>query len=349
MGHLVEIDGSLLEGGGQILRTATSLSAITGKPLHVYNIRAKREKPGLKTQHLQGIRAIASLCGGKLEGDALGSREIFFRPGPIESRPIDVSIPTAGSIGLIFQSLKLPAAMGDKGIEITVSGGATFGKFAPPVPYTRNVLLPLLKKMGYDARIDIRRHGFYPVGGARVSMKFSPFSKLKPIMLKRRGEVKNVEGISIASKHLMESRVADRQAESARELLSEGGYEARIKAEYVDSACPGSGIVLWARSSEGCVLGADGLGERGKPSEKVAEDAAIEMLIALDSDATVDSHASDQLLPMMALAKGKSTIVAPKLTMHAKTNMWTVQRFMNVGFETRETENGAEITCAPAP
>jgi RNA 3'-phosphate cyclase len=342
---MIEIDGSYLEGGGAILRVASALSAITEKPMKVFKIRAGRENPGLRAQHLEGLRAVASLCSGRLVNAALGSTEIEFYPEKIRPTRIDVQISTAGAIGLVFQSLKVPICMADGEVIVNVKGGATFGKWAPPLLSTINVLLPTLKKMGYAAEITINRHGFYPVGGAEVEIRAFPslpvgpnsfglFSRkpFRPLNLTDRGDVGKVMGISVASECLRKPRVAERQTEAASATLRNKGLETAIQPEYVDSKCAGSGIVLWSTTSTGAILEADSLGERGKPSETVGEEAAKRLLKTMDSGAAVDAHLSDQLLIFMALAAGKSAITAPKLTDHAKTNIYVIQKFLPVEF-----------------
>ncbi len=342
---MIEIDGSYLEGGGAILRVASALSAVTGKPLRVHSIRAKRKNPGLRAQHLESLKAVASLCSGRLVNAALGSTEIELHPGTIASKRLSVEISTAGAVGLLFQSLSVPMLMADDEVSLDIRGGATFAKWAPPLVYAKNILLPILSRMGCAADIEIRRHGFYPVGGSRVEIRARPSKNLKPLNLTEAGDVEKVQGISIASEHLQKPRVADRQAEAAKKVLKNRGVEADIEIQYVDAACAGSGIVLWARTSTGAVLGADSLGERGKPSEKVGEEAADEMLRTIESGAAVDEHLSDQLLIFLALCRGESAITTPRLTDHARTNISVIRKFLPVKFRIGE-EGVTRIECS---
>ena len=346
-GELIHIDGSVMEGGGQILRTASALSILTGNPIRMYNIRANRPQPGLRAQHLRGLEAVADLCSGRLEGAKIGSRQIYFYPGKISQKGLKISIETAGSIGLVMHSLLVAAIGAREKITVDIEGGATFGAFAPPLEHVQFVLLPLLRRMGYHAEINIIRHGFYPVGGAQVKVMISPCRELKPLCLLERGEIESIDIVSTASSSLKMPKVAERQQRAAETVLKGAGHGCTFRNRYSEARSAGSGIVILARTDKGCILGSDGLGERGKMAEVVGQEAAAKMLRAMESGATVDEHISDQLLPYMALCREKSAIIAPNLTMHAKTNMFIIKQFLPVEFDTERTGSCIKISCLP--
>ena len=339
------IDGSYLEGGGSIIRITCALSAITKTPVRIENIRANRPDPGLKTQHLEGLKALTNLCNGELRNGFLGSKEIEFYPKKIISKHLKIKISTAGSVGLIFQILKLPACVPPEGVTIRVQGGGTFGKYAPPLIYTQNILLPVLRETGYKADIRIQKHGFFPKGGAEVEMVFHSVKRFLPVNMEERGEMTGIKGISIASKHLEKARVAERQTNSAKKtLLEKTGVSPEIETKYVESDCPGSGILLWCEFENGRISG-DALGERGKPAELVGKEACENLIKDVESGASVDKYLSDQILPFMALADGKSSVTVPVLTNHAKTNMWVIQRFFPVEFEVKKEGKYFKVSC----
>ncbi|VVB59657.1 RNA 3'-terminal phosphate cyclase [uncultured archaeon] len=323
---MISIDGSHHEGGGQIIRTAVALSALTGKAVKIEKIRAGRPNPGLQAQHIAAVEAVAKLCNAEVNGLAIGSQVLEFKPGKITAENILIKIPTAGSIGLVLQALLIPAAFADKPLEIRIEGGATFGKWAPPVQYLEKVISPVLACAGYSFKINILRHGFYPVGGAIVEVRTMP-AKLKAIKLEKRGEIKQISGISIASTHLKGARVAERQKEAAISALEN---LADIKTEYVEASCPGSGIVLWASDGD-VVLGADALGERGKSAESVGEEAAKKLKKQIDSGACLDEWMADQIVPYLALAGG--SVKVAEITPHVETNIWVVEQFLGKKFK----------------
>lgn len=329
---LIDIDGSYLEGGGQILRTACALSTITKKPCRIFNIRQGREKPGLATQHLLGIQALSKLCDGKLEGDFLGSEEIKFYPDEIKNRGIQIKIETAGSITLILQALILPAVLKtNQSIKITFEGGATDTFFSPTIDYFRYCFLKITEKMGIWAEINISKKGYYPEGGAKVEAIAHP-SKLKPLNLTERGKLDKILVISCASESLKNNKVSERQVAGVREVLGKLKLPLEEKIEYYPSQSPGSNICLIAKF-ENTIIGTDNLGKLGKRAEDIGKEAALELLKEEKSGACLDKHLADQILPYLALSSGKSRVIASEITNHCKTNMWVIEKFIEGKFE----------------
>ncbi|MFH1978290.1 MAG: RNA 3'-terminal phosphate cyclase [Candidatus Aenigmatarchaeota archaeon] len=335
---MIEIDGSYGSGGGAVLRTAIGLSIVTGKPVKIFNIRKNRLHGGLKAQHLEGLKAAAELCSADLKGAEPNSTEVEFHPKEIKKSDLKININTAGSVGLVFQILKLIALKIKEPIEIEIEGGATFGKWAPPLLTTKNILLSVLEKMGYKASINIEKHGFFPVGGAHVEFKFHPCKELKPLNLTEIGNITHTGGMSIASVHLRKSRVAERQTNDAVRFLKSHGLKPMIKEMYVESDCPGSGIVLWASDGR-TIIGSDCIGEKSKKSEDIGFEAAESLYKTIISNSGIDPHISDQLLVFMALAKGVSTITTSRLSNHTKTNIWVIKKFLDVDFDVVEKKN----------
>ncbi|MCD6495737.1 MAG: RNA 3'-terminal phosphate cyclase [Candidatus Aenigmarchaeota archaeon] len=339
----IEIDGSVMEGGGSILRLSSALSVLTKKPVRIFNIRSGRPQPGLRTQHLRGLEATAEMSGGRVEGARIGATEVFFYPGTEHSEHISIGIETAGSVGLVIQSLLISSIGIKKKLVVDIEGGATFGKYAPPLQYIQFVLLPLLRRMGYHAEINIIRHGFYPVGGSKVKMIVQPPKKLKPVVMKERGDIESIDIISVAAMRLKKPRVAERQYREAESMLKKSGYSIEVKSGYSETPCPGSGMVLIAKSANGCIIGSDGLGEAGKKAEEVASDAVNALLGVIRAGSCVDEYMSDQLLPYMAMAEGRSAITAPVLSSHAQTNMHILEKFLPVKFTVSRTDCGVLI------
>ncbi len=328
---MIEINGSFGSGGGQILRTACALSAVTKKPCRVFDIRAKRPKPGLMAQHLLGIQALAHLYNGRLEGDFFGSEEIKFYPGEICRDQVSINIPTAGSITLILQTLTPPALFAPNPVKISFDGGATDTFFSPTIDYFRCVFLKILEKMEARVESDILKKGYYPEGGAKTKVKIFP-SKLKPIRLIKRGYLKKILAISGASNCLKNKKVAERQMAGVREVLGKLKLPTEERIEYCDTLCPGSQICLIAEF-ENTVIGIDNLGKLDKRAEDVGKEAALELLKEQKSEACLDKYSTDQILPYLALAQGKSQVTYSEITEHSRTNIWVIEKFLDGKFE----------------
>ena len=325
---LIQIDGSYGEGGGQILRTALALSAILRKPFTISHIRSKRKNPGLQTQHLEAVEALARITEAQTEGVKFGSQNITFIPQKILSGDYQFEVRTAGSVTLLLQAIFLPLCF-SKGISSVTLIGGTHVQWSPSFHYLSEVLLPTVERTGVSAEAAIEKWGFYPKGGGRIQLKINPVQELKPISLVDRGSLKKIRGISAISD--LPRHVADRQKEQAlkriqRELQIDG--EITI-LDNVHSNGPGSFLFLLAKY-ERVLAGFSSLGVRGKPAEKVADEAVDSLKDYLESDGCTDPHLTDQLVPFMALAKGNSSFTTTRITEHLLTNLWVIQHFLDV-------------------
>ena len=337
---MIELDGGHLEGGGQILRTAVGLSAVTGKACRIHDIRKGREKPGLRPQHLRSIEAVAQLCRAELTGAKVQSSEITFRPG--ELNPADsltVQIGTAGAVTLVLQSLMIPLACVTRPVEVVVTGG-THVPWSPPWEYFESVFCWFLGKMGVTVKPKLRRCGFYPNGGGRVEIGVMP-GQLKARDWLERGGLLRTEVTSFATRDLQHARVAERQIDGARKRI-EFNVE---QAAYIEAPSTGTAIFALARFEES-VMGASALGRRGKPAEKVGRECAAALLEQTQTDACLDEHMADQILPFMALAAEDSTAKVTAITDHCRTNIWVIEQFLPAKFEVDEGQG--RITCKHA-
>lgn len=334
---MIKLDGSYLEGGGQIVRTALAFSTLTGIPFEVDNIRKGRKNPGLKNQHLYCIRALEQLCDARTQGAELGSEYLKYEPGKIRPKTLNIDIGTAGSITLMMQTVLLPSIFAGK-MRITVKGG-TDVSWSMPFDFFRQLLIPYLTDFA-DIDVELIRRGYYPKGGGKVDIKIRPRFQLDssfkdmllairkdvpPLDIARQGNLERISGLSHTSLLLEKAKVAERQAKEARKRLAHLDVPIDIKSEYYDTYSPGSGITLFAECAH-TTLGADALGERGKPSERVAQDAAAKLIRELDSGAPVDSHMADNLIPILAIIGG--AIKVSKVTSHTLTNIYTVENFL---------------------
>lgn len=330
---MLTIDGLYGEGGGQILRTSVALSALTKTPIKIINIRKKRKNPGLRAQHISAIKAVGKLCDAEIKGLSIGSKEIEFKPKEISDKKFSIDIGTAGSIPLVLQSLLIASIYNNVEVEIT---GGTDVKFAPSIDYAKFVTLPILKKIGINAEIEILKRGYYPKGGGRVRAVIKKTDKFKRVNFTEKGKISEIYGISHASANLRYKNVAERQKIAAEKFLRDNlNVEIKIKEEYVNTFSTGSGITLFAKT-EKTIYGACSLGEINKKAENVGIECAKNLINEIKNDAGVDSHTSDQIIPYLALSKGKVKVVK---TMHTITNIHVVNLF---GFNIKEKEGIVE-------
>lgn len=331
---MIHVDGSQKSGSGTIVRYAVGLAALLGEELHLTNIRAKRDKPGLRPQHLKAIEAVAELCGGKLEGGRVGSQEVLFTPGhAIKAGRFEWDIGTAGSATMHAITI-LPAACFAPGPVVCRIVGGLFQDFAPSAYHMQHVLLPMLHKIGVRARLEVVRPGYVPRGGGIIELEVCPVKdRLVHLELLEQGGVTRIEGVALSS-HLKERKVSERMATECQRVLRSAGLSASIASVYDDSALQaGAALALFAYTHSGCIVGSDQAGAPRRTSEKIAKYVARSLTEDLATGATVDRFLADQLIFWAALAQGTSRYRIPYLTEHVETNLWLVESIL--GAKTR--------------
>jgi len=349
---MIHIDGSYMEGGGQILRTALALSTLTRKPFIADKIRHNRPKPGLKNQHLACIRALKRLAKAQVNGARLGSASIEFNPGDVMFGTFLIDIGTAGSITLLLQSLLLPVIFADDRVRLKLIGG-TDTKWSIPIDYFSRVILPFFNAFA-SVEIKKTKRGFYPKGRGYVELLIHPRfhlndfidffdfksslrSKVQAFHLLEKTEIAKIQGISSASLKLKRNNVAERQIEGA---VHKFGHlcSVEIEKEYCETASDGTVITLWTvDKNQNVFMGADALGERGKRAERVGVEAAGKLLGVIKCDAVVDHYLADNLIPLLALAGGR--IKTSKISGHIRSNVYVCEQFLDVRFNIDEKRN----------
>jgi RNA 3'-terminal phosphate cyclase (ATP) len=336
-GRWVTLDGARGEGGGQILRTALTLSLLTGRPFRITQIRANRDRPGLRPQHLKAVEAAAALGHASVSGAAVGSRELTFRPAPYESRDLRHDIGTAGSTALVLHTLHLPLALrADRPVRLSLTGG-TFNAQAPSYPFLESSWGPALAALGLPIALAMPAAGFYPRGGGRLDAWIEPAAP-RPVSWIDRGPLVRIRG-QAGIANLRSRDIAARMRRRAEELLAERGLEAAI--ETVEWPSPGQGAALSLVAEHAPVASTFvGLGQRGKRAEAVAEEAVAELLAYEDAAGAVDPHSADQILLPLALAEGPSRYTVSAVTEHLRTNAETIRAFLNRSIRIDEPSDG---------
>jgi RNA 3'-terminal phosphate cyclase (ATP) len=327
---MVEIDGAMGEGGGQVLRTALSLSVITGRPLQLYNIRAKRTPPGLKPQHLQAVRAAAAISSARVEGAQAGSRRLTFEPRGLLPGAYRFDIGTAGATSLVLQTLLLPLSFADQPSQLEIVGGSHV-PWSPSYHYLAWQWLPMLERIGYRARLGLPEAGYYPRGGGRLRGTISPAAGLKPLRLATRGRLVEILGLAAVTR--LDRSIACRMERQAALRLAGLGVPIRIAVEVLEGVGPGAFLALHAVFADGASWCDTALGAPGKPSERVADEAADLLLAFLETDGAVDRHLADQLMLPLSFVPGVSELRTAAVTRHLLTNAEVVRAFLPVDIE----------------
>jgi RNA 3'-terminal phosphate cyclase (ATP) len=322
---MIEIDGSLGEGGGQVLRSSLSLSLLTGKAFKLFNIRARRKpKPGLQPQHLMSVRAAAGIGAAKIAGASIGSSVLNFEPGTIAPGRYRFDIGTAGATSLVLHTIYLPLAWHASGPSEVVLTGGTHVMKSPCFHFLDTTWRAYLERIGLKIRLEMKRPGFYPRGGGEVVAHIQPCSHLESLNLTKRPAITKATGFSAVAG--LPEHIAKRQARRAAELLKRKGIAASIELQEWEG---GPSSVLGVVFDEAPISTFFyGLGERGKPAETVADDAAEEAIAYAESNAPIDEHSADQLILPLVFADGASEYRVSRITQHLLTNFEVVKRFV---------------------
>ncbi len=345
---MIDIDGSHGEGGGQLLRMAVALSAITRTPVTVRRIRAGRPNPGLAAQHVTALRAVAEFASAEVHGLEIGSAEVTFTPGDLVAGDHSFDVGTAGSVTLVLQAC-LPVAFAAKdSTHLRIIGG-TDVRWAPPLDSFAKIFLPWIRRMGGQADLLSHRRGYYPRGGGEVEIAIQSTPAWSPIRISEPGAVERVRGI-VHTANLSDD-VARRMKEAAMRRLH-GIPDVKIEERIYpgeDAVGQGGAVVLWAER-EHTLLGADALAERGKSAERVGEEAAEKLEAEVLSGATVDMHTADQIVLYLALADGPSAFLVREIGGHLRSMAWLIPQFLKREIEFQSIGNLTRVKVAgPGP
>lgn len=323
---MIQIDGSFGEGGGQVLRTSLTLSLITGEPFEIFNIRAKRKRPGLQPQHLKCVEAARLISNGATKGEKIGSTHLIFEPGAVRPGEYQFDIGTAGSTTLVLHTVYLPLALSDGPSSLCITGG-THVPWSPCFHYLTHQWLHYIEKIGFHLKLYLDRTGFYPIGDGKIRAEISPTKELNSLQLKSRGKLKKLSGISAIAN--LDISIAERQRAQSLKRLERLGYSAEIAIEQLESRHKGTMMLLRAHfeGGSGCFTA---LGEIKKRAEQVADEAVSELEEYLASEGCLDKYLADQLILPLSIVNGTSEFTVSKVTNHLLTNVTVVQKFVDL-------------------
>jgi RNA 3'-terminal phosphate cyclase (ATP) len=322
-----EIDGSFGEGGGQILRTALSLSCLFGRPFRIFNLRKGRKKPGLMPQHLTAVRASQRISGAEVHGDAPGSTEVSFFPGSVTAGQFFLDTGTAGSVMLVLQTL-IPSLIFLKEKSSLLLTGGTHVSLSPSFHYVAGVFAPMLRRLGVAIRLTIDSYGFYPKGGGAVRADILPAREIRPLECGSRGGITALRGYSAVAN--LPLSIAERQRDAALKRIAsrrEGSYRPG-DMKILEVPSPGQGTFLHLDvESENSLAGFTALGERGKRAETVGEEAVDRFLAYHATGAALDPYLADQIVLYLSLCRERSEFTTSRITPHLMTNLWVIGLF----------------------
>ncbi len=342
--EFIEVDGSYGEGGGQILRTSLAFSVIKKKPVHVTRIRAGREVPGLRRQHVSALNVLGEVFECKLSGAVEGASEISFIPGPTRTDSISLDMKTAASITLVLQAVVPAVALSRSRLSIELVGG-TDVPWSPTFDYLETVVREAYRAIGITFEAKALRRGYYPKGGGVVQASVEPCESLRPLNLHEGPSPLAADLLSRCA--LLPRHVAERQLSAAASLLEEKGLhvgETNVREEPADS--PGSSILASVKA-EGVFIGADAIGAKEKRSEDVGREAALRLAAAVQSGASVDANLADMVAPLLSLASGPSELRVPSVSSHLETGLYLAKLFTSCEYLTRREGSSYVLSVVP--
>ena len=329
---MIEIDGSYGEGGGQIVRSALSLSCLFRKPFRIFNIRKGRKKPGLMPQHLTCVRAAQLISGAEVKGDHAGSTELLFSPKEVKGGYFSFDIGTAGSTSLVFQALIPALAFSQQKTILTLKGG-THVPLSPSFHYLSGIFIHFLEQLGIRVQIAIESYGFYPKGGGIVRADIFPPKNIKPLRIIGRGSILRLTGYSAVGN--LPLSIAERQKDA---LVKRINYEIKdIKVspliELLEVPSIGQGTFVYLESrAQHSIAGFTALGARGKKAEVVGEEAAEEFVKYYTTGAALDYHMADQIILYLSMCNEESSFTTSAITKHLITNLWVINLFHEIQY-----------------
>ncbi len=324
---MIEIDGSFGEGGGQILRTALSLSSLFLKPFRIFNIRKGRKNPGLMPQHLTCVRAMQLISDAEVAGDKIGSSVLVFKPKSVKAGEFFFDIGTAGSTSLVLQTIVPSLIFSTEKTSVILKGG-THVPFSPSFDYIAEVFAPVLGKMGIRIELKIESYGFYPKGGGKIRVDIFPAKDIKPLRVTERGAILMIKGYSGTGN--LPLSIAERQKSAAiKKIQTEiKNLMQPVDIEILNVSSPGQGTFIYLHSeAEKAIAGFTSLGKRGKKAETVGEEAAEEFSKYYFTNAAFDRHLPDQIVLYLSMSKEESIFTTSCITQHLMTNLWVIGLF----------------------
>ncbi len=327
---MLVVDGSMGEGGGQILRTSLALSAWTRRSFRITNIRANRKKPGLKRQHLTAVQAAAEICEATVHGGVLESTELTFTPQNVRPGNYHFDIGSAGSTGLVLQTVLLPLIRAGGSSSLIIDGG-TYNMHAPPFDFLARAFVPLVNRMGAKVQIELKRPGFYPTGRGRIRVRIKAGQALAPLQLQERGPLLHRQAVALVAKLPLD--IAHRELRTVRHALNFRKSELIVRE--IDTAPSPGNVLLIEIASQNVTEVFTGFGRIGVRAEQVARELIEEVRPYLETDVAVGPYLADQLVLPLALAGGGAFTTLPP-TRHTYTNIAVIEKFLNVRFAVEE-------------